>query len=153
MKHLLLLLIFSCTITPQSGDEFTPPWGILESYSSEWETKQVSALLGKPDKVLTIRGKITWIYQSPSTGFQIWAIGVTDSQSISGITYFPRKPEKRLHITDVEKRWALKKCVHKKETALIAGHHEAEELSLICDGGKATVFYDRYNEVEAISVK
>jgi hypothetical protein len=54
---------------------------------------------------------------------------------------------------DVENRFKNKKCEHKKETVLVAGHHYTEERSFICDNGKIEVFYNRYNEVQGIYIK
>lgn len=147
MKFLILLIIFSCST---SKDHKTDFWWILENYSSSWNNKQIISMLGRPDEILTINGENNWIYKRSETQFQNWAIGISKDNKVTGLAYLP---ENRLYIMDVENRWKSKKCEHKKETKLTAGHNYQTIRSFICDSGKTEVYYNRYNEVEGIYLK
>jgi hypothetical protein len=131
-------------------DHKTDFWWILENYTSSWNNKQIISMLGKPDEILTINGESNWIYKRSKTHYQNWAIGISKDNKVTGLAYLP---ENRLYIMDVENRWKYKKCEHKKETKLTAGHNYQTIRSFICDSGKTEVYYNRYNEVEGIYLK
>lgn len=148
MKFLILfLLIFSCSTSTNHKTDF---WWILENYNTSWDSKQIVSILGKPDEISSINGEDNWIYISSKTKNQNWAIGISKDAKVTGLAYLP---ENQLYIMDVEKRWNSKKCEHKKETKLTAGHNYQTIRSFICDSGKTEVYYNRYNEVEGIYLK
>jgi len=148
MKFLILfLLFFSCST---SKDHKTDFWWILENYSTSWDSDQIVSILGNPSEILPINGEDNWIYKRSKSESQSWAIGISKDNKVTGLAYLP---ENRLYIMDVETRWKSKKCEHKKETKLSAGHNYQTVRSYICDSGKTEVYYNRYNEVEGIYLK
>jgi hypothetical protein len=153
MKYLqLLLLLFSCT-TPQKQVLPTPLfWDIIEGYNTLWNKKQIIKRLGKPQEIIKQENKDLWVYNSPKTNYQIWAVGITLENKVSGLAYFPSAPEKKLYIFEVEQRWKSLNCVHKKETKLSADNFQTTR-TLECDDGKKVAEYNKYNEVLGISVK
>jgi hypothetical protein len=152
MKYLhLLLLCLSCSISQKQEQKTTSFWNILESYDSSWDNKKILSQLGKPQEVVKQNNKDTWIYNSPETNYQIWAIGITGNK-VSGVAYFPSSPEKKVYISEVEERWKSRNCIHKKETKLIADNFQTTR-TLECESGRKVAEYNRYNEVVGISVK
>lgn len=148
MKLLILLLfIFSCATSKNHKTDF---WWILENYTASWDTEKIVSILGKPNEILPINGEDNWIYKRSKTEHQSWAFGISKDSKVTGLAYLP---ENQLYIIDVENRWKTKKCEHKKETKLTAGHNYKTIRSFICDSGKIEVYYNRYNEVEGIYLK
>lgn len=152
MKYIhFLLLCLSCSISQKQEQKNTSFWDILESYNSSWDKEKILSLLGKPHEVVKSNNKDTWIYNSPKTNYQIWAVGIAGNE-ISGLAYFPSSPEKKIYIPEVEKRWESRNCIHKKETKLMADNFQTTR-TLECDDGKKIIEYNRYNEVIGISVR
>jgi hypothetical protein len=129
MKYFqFLLLLLSCT-TPQKQVQPTPLfWDILEGYNSFWNKKQIIERLGKPQEIIKQENKNLWVYNSPTTNYQIWAVGIA--------------PEKKLYIFEVEQRWKSLNCVHKKETQLSADNFQTTR-TLECDNGKKVAEYNK----------
>jgi hypothetical protein len=153
MKYLLLLLLFlSCSTSHKQEQTSFIFWDILEGYNSSWDKEQIISKLGNPQEVIKQKGEDLWIYRSPKTNFQSWAIGMTTENKISGIAYFPTSSGKSMYIFEVEERWKSRNCVHKKETKLIADNFQTTR-TLECDNGKKVAEYNKYNEVAGISVK
>jgi hypothetical protein len=147
MKLLILLFIFSCATSKNHKTDF---WWILENYTPSWDSEKIVSILGKPNEILPINGENNWIYKRSRTEYQSWAIGMSKDNKVTGLAYLP---ENQLYIMDVENRWKTKKCEHKKETKLTAGHNYKTIRSFICDAGKTEVYYNRYNEVEGTYLK
>ena len=154
MRYLTLLLLIACSLFEKVSVQKTNFWDILEEYQSSWDGEKIISLLGSPVDVVSgpNANEKSWLYYSQKTKFQSWVIGITTSNRIRALAYFPTSSGKSLYIMDVEKRWSSKKCEHKKATVLTAGHHYTEERTLICDGGSIKVPYNRYNEVEGIYI-
>ena len=153
MKYLQLLLLFLSCSTLQKEVHTSPVfWEILEGYNWAWNKEQIIKRLGKPQEIIKQENKDLWVYNAPETNYQIWAVGINPEESVSGIAYFPSAPEKKLYISEVEKRWKSRNCVHKKETKLIADNFQTTR-TLECDNGKKVAEYNKYNEVVGISVK
>ncbi len=153
MKYLLLLILYlSCSTSHKQEQTFINFWDILEGYNSSWDKEQIVSKLGKPQEILKQKGEDIWIYRSPKTNFQSWAIGVTTENKISGIAYFPTSSGKSMYILEVEERWKSRNCIHKKETKLIADNFQTTR-TLECDNGKKVAEYNKYNEVAGISVR
>lgn len=153
MKYLItLLLIYSCSLAKsrEIKDTKTDFWYILENYRPSWDSSQIVSMLGKPNKISQINGEDNWIYISPKTQNQNWAIGVSKENKLTGLAYIP---DEHLYIIDIENRWKLKKCEHKKETKLSAGHNYQTIRRFICDDGKIEVYYNRYNQVQRVYLK
>lgn len=148
MKFVIMFLfIFSCSTSKDHKTDFG--W-ILENYTSSWESKQIVSMLGKPVEISPINGEDNWNYISSKIKNQNWAIGISKANQVTGLDYLP---ENQLFIVDVENRWKSKKCEHKKETKLTAGHNYKTIRSFICDSGKTEVYYNQYYEVEGIYLK
>jgi hypothetical protein len=148
MKFLILFLIlFSCSTSKIHKPDF---WWVLENYNSSWDSKQIISMLGKPGEISQINGEDNWIYTSSKTNNQNWAIGVSKEDKVTGLAYIP---DEELYIMDIENRWKSKKCEHKKETKLTAGHNYQTIRTFICENGKIEVFYSRFNEVQRIYLK
>jgi len=143
----VLLTVFS-----SAHADITSFWDILEDYNSSWDKEQIESKLGKPQEVIKQKGEDLWIYRSHKTNFQSWAIGVTTQNNVSGIAYFPTSSGKSMYIFEVEERWKSLNCVHKKETKIVADNFQTTR-TLECDNGKKVAGYNKYNEVEGISVK
>lgn len=153
MKYLPLLFLFLSCSVPQKQVHAAPDfWEILESYNSAWNKEQIIERLGKPQEIIKKENKDLWVYNSPITNYQIWAVGINLENRVSGLAYFPSAPEKKLYISEVEKRWESRNCVHKKETKLIADNFQTTR-TLECEDGKKVAEYNKYNEVLGISVK
>ncbi len=153
MKFLyLLILCLSCSISQKQEQKITSFWEILEGYDSSWNKEQIISKLGDPQKISKQDNEDLLIYRSLKTNYQIWAIGITPENNVSGLAYFPSAPEKKLYIFEVEQRWKSRNCVHKKETKLIADNFQTTR-TLECENGKKIVEYNKYNEVLSISVK
>lgn len=150
MKFLIILLLLLSCSSPKRNENKTDFWWILENYSPEWDKEKIISLFGNPDEIYPRNGEDNWVYREEHSKFQLWAIGITKESKVSGLAYLV---EGHLYIMDIEDRWKSKKCEHKKETVLVAGHHYTEERKFICDNGKIEVFYNRFNEVEGIYVK
>lgn len=155
MKHITLLFLISCSFFDHVEVRKTNFWDILESYQASWDGSKVVSLLGPPSETSATRdsGEESWRYYSSETKFQSWAFSLSRGKKVTAVAYFPTSSGKSLYVMDVEKRWASKKCEHKRATVLTAGHHYTEERNLICEGGRIRVPYNRYNEVEGIYVK
>jgi hypothetical protein len=152
MKYFLLLaLCLSCSISQKKIQ--APPifWTILEEYNSSWDEEQIQEKLGKPQEIIKQKNNDLWVYNSPITKYQIWAIAIIKTK-VSGLAYFPSAPEKKLYIFEVEKRWKDRNCSKKKETKLVADNYQTTQ-TLECDAGKKVVEYNKYNEVIGISVR
>lgn len=153
MKYLPLILLFlSCSTTKKQVYASPVFWEILEGYNSAWNKEHIIERLGKPQEIIKQENKDLWVYSSPETNFQIWAFGINPENRVSGLAYFPSAPEKKLYISEVERRWKSRNCVHKKETKLIADNFQTTR-TLECEDGKKIVEYNKYNEVLSISVK
>lgn len=153
MKYYLLIFLYISCSTPQKQDQTSLIfWEILEEYSPSWDKNQIITRLGKPQEVIKLENEYLWIYRSPKTNFQRWAIGVTTENKVSGLAYFPTSSGKGMSIFEVEQRWKSRSCDHKKQTKLIADNFQTIR-TLECDAGKKTVQYNKYNEVTGISVK
>ena len=153
MKYLPLLLLFLSCSTLQKEVHASPVfWEILEDYNSAWSKKQIIEKLGEAHEIIKQENKDLWVYNSPKTNYQIWAVGINPENRVSGLAYFPSSPEKKLYISEVEKRWQSRSCVHKKETKLIADNFQTTR-TLECEDGKKVAEYNKYNEVLGISVK
>lgn len=150
MKFLMILfLICSCSLSQnhESKDPKTDFWWILDNYNKSWDSNQIVSILGKPNKISQINGEDNWIYNSLKTNNQNWAFGISNKNKVTGLVYIP---DEHLYIMDIEDHWKSKKCEHKKETKLTAGHNYQTIRRLICDNGKIEVFYNRYNEAERV---
>lgn len=126
-------------------------WDIIEEYNSSWTKQQIIEKLGKPQEIINQKDEDLWVYNSPITNYQIWAVGIAENK-VSGLAYFPSAPEKKIYIFEVEQRWKSRNCVHKKETKLVADNFQTTR-TLECDSGRKVAEYNRYNEVVGISVK
>lgn len=116
MKYLpLLLLCLSCSTSQKQNQDSYISWDILEGYNPSWDKEQILTKLGKPQEIIKQSGEELWLYRSPKTHFQSWAIGVTTKNKISGLAYFPTSSGKSINVSDVEERWKTQDCVHKKE--------------------------------------
>jgi len=153
MKYLILFFLhLSCSTFQKQEQTNFNFWEILEEYKPSWDQKKIVSKLGKPQEVIKQKGEDLWIYRSSKTNFQSWAIGVTLENKISGIAYFPTSSGNSMYIFEIEERWKSRRCVHKKETKLVADNFQTTR-TLECDNGKKVADYNKYNEVVGISVK
>jgi hypothetical protein len=85
MKYLPLLLLFLSCGTHQKEVHASPVfWEILEGYSSAWSKKQIIEKLGEPQEIIKEKNKDLWVYNSPNTNYQIWAVGINPENRVSG---------------------------------------------------------------------
>lgn len=131
---------------------FTSNWPNPNEKFKAWkkeEETEIRKILSSLPKTLSHVGEIKFYRsneKSPNPA-------VSNSENkISGIAYFPTSSGKSMYIFEVEERWKSRNCVHKKETKLIADSYQTTR-TLECDGGKKIAQYNKYNEVEGISVK
>jgi hypothetical protein len=155
MKYITFLFLISCSFFDHSNEKKINFWDILEGYQASWDGAKIVSLLGSPTETAATpdSNQESWRYYSSETKFQSWAFSLSRDKKVIAVAYFPTSSGKSLYIMDVEKRWASKKCEHKKATVLTAGHHYTEERNLICEGGRIRVPYNRYNEVEGIYLR
>jgi hypothetical protein len=106
MKYLTLLLLISCSQFEKASVQKTNFWDILEEYQSSWDGEKIISLLGSPVDIVSgpNANQKSWLYYSQKTKFQSWVIGITTSNRIRALAYFPTSSGKSLYIMDVEKR-------------------------------------------------
>ncbi len=158
MKSLLLLMLcLSCTKDLISESSLKDgPWPILENFNKQsWNSKNIIEHLGEPSEVIKSKdGSSSWVYYDAITGRQSWAIGASEiDKKISEIAYFPGSSGKSLSVKELEVRWKNHGCTHSKETKQMAGHNYLTERFMKCDNGMKVIKYNRYGEVQGISIE
>jgi len=161
MKALIILLCLttSCSLTSSKYSSQNPDfyWSILENATEQkWTKSQVLKMLGPPDekhKHTEREEAISWFYSNRKNNFQEWVFSFDSDGIVEGVSYFPN--DLMISSFSIEKimtRWQSLNCQHKVKQVL-KSHVIKKEKSLSCDNNKRTANYNRYNEVEYISVR
>ncbi len=154
---LLLILCLSCTHVATNNTQLSEdPWQIMENFlKKSLSVDQIVEYLGEPNEIVEAKdGTPTWIYYDSKTRRQSWAIGLSKANDqISGMSYMPGSSGTKLFVTDLEVRWKNRACTHDEKTILNAGHNYSKQKFMVCDSGRIRTKYNRFDEVEGVSVE
>ena len=158
MKTFLIFMIcLSCTsVSTTNTYQEKDPWLVLENFlKKSLSVDQIVEYLGKPKEIVKAKdGTSNWIYYDSKTSRQSWAIGISEANdNINGMSYIPGSSGTKLLVKDLEDRWKNRECTHDKETILIAGHNYSKQKFIKCDSGRIRAKYNRFGEVEGVSVE
>ena len=161
MKWIIIaMLLISCSLldSTTSNDSYVKStWEIIENASVQgWSKKEIISKLGSPhEKYVNPKNKeyISWFYFQKKTGFQEWAFTFNQEGNVKGVLYLPKDPHRSdFSIDKIMARWKNLNCEHKKKQVLMPGL--IKTVSYVgCDNEKRFIEYNRYKEVESISVE
>jgi len=159
---LLILLVFitSCSSNytrTQSSDYVVTTWKIFDKvYTDNWSIKELISTLGHTKEKYTHPQKkhsIAWLYRDKKTNFQEWSFEINKEKKIINVLYHPNESYRdEFTIEKMINHWKDLNCKHKQKQELSPGLVKTIKY-IECNNGSHVIRYNRYNEVESVSVK
>jgi len=166
MKSLVMIIVFfivlnSCSALVAVKDknmkiDSRSTWDIIDRAVSEaWSASAIVEKLGQANEVepSTNASTETWIYYHKTTDSQHWSFELSNDRKVLSLSYFPSSDRfAEFSLEAVKKHWESFRCENKEKQTVFPDFIR-QTTYLSCDKNKRYVEYNRYNEVNFLSVK